>query len=194
MRRDVAWDSGPASRRRRVRWRCALRCGKTLGGAARTRARPWRCRAQRVRQCASRTRLRCPKRGLRYCSRFRALGSAAPAFGAARRIHLPADVETAAHGAAASFAAPAALARRVTRPVSVCALTLPPLRLNSLGDFMNLAYTLSTMYKRVHPERRATSDEARRCEHSQASRHNCRLCAAVARRADRRARARMAPG
>jgi hypothetical protein len=29
---------------------------------------------------------------------------------------------------------------------------------------MNLAYTLSTMYKRVHPERRATSEESRRCD------------------------------
>ena len=35
----------------------------------------------------------------------------------------------------------------------------------SLGDFMNLAYTLSTMYKRVHPERKANSGEARRVKY-----------------------------
>ena len=32
---------------------------------------------------------------------------------------------------------------------------------------MNLAYTLSTMYKRVHPERKATSGEARRVKYYQ---------------------------
>ena len=35
----------------------------------------------------------------------------------------------------------------------------------SLGDFMNLAYTLSTMYKRVHPERKANSSAARRVKY-----------------------------
>ena len=30
---------------------------------------------------------------------------------------------------------------------------------------MNLAYTLSTMYKRVHPERKANSGEARRVKY-----------------------------
>jgi hypothetical protein len=35
----------------------------------------------------------------------------------------------------------------------------------SQGDFMNLAYTLSTMYKRVHPERKANSSAARRVKY-----------------------------
>lgn len=32
----------------------------------------------------------------------------------------------------------------------------------SLGDFMNLAYTFSTLYARLHPERKASSAERRR--------------------------------